>query len=328
MKIKQGRAERLISAFGRKRILVLGDLMLDEYLFGRVSRISPEAPVPVVEVESERLLLGGAGNVAFNIRSLGGQAVPVGVVGRDRSRTLLIQEMRSKGITTSGLVEEKGHQTTIKTRIIAHRQQVVRVDREVNRDISPTCQSRVIEKVRRLLPGCQALLIEDYNKGLLTAPLLRQVLDLARHYRKIVTVDPKFNNFLDFKGVTLFKPNIHETERALGQKIDDRTKMEWAGRMMLERLEAQAVLITAGEQGMYLFVPGRPAKHIPTVAREVYDVSGAGDTAIAALTLALTSGADFEEAAIIANHAAGVEVTKFGVAGVTAAELREALYSW
>jgi len=308
--------------------MVLGDLMLDEYLFGQVSRISPEAPVPVVEVDSERLMLGGAANVACNIRSLGGRPVPVGVVGRDRHGKLMARELAAMGISSSGLVGEKGRHTTVKTRIVAHRQQVVRVDREHSRDISPASQSAVAGRVRRLMPDCGALLIEDYNKGLITARLLREVLEAARHRKKIITVDPKFNHFLDFRGVTLFKPNVHETERALGMKIRSPQDMARAGDRLLGELGAGAVLITAGEMGMYLCLPGRPAKHIPTAAREVYDVSGAGDTVIAAITLALAAGAGFEEAAVIANHAAGVEVSKFGVAAVTVPELRGALRSW
>ncbi len=328
MKIAPKRADSLIRAFARKKVLVLGDLMLDEYLFGRVSRISPEAPVPVVEVDSEKLMLGGAGNVAWNIRCLGGRALPVGVVGRDRAQKVLVREFRTKGIPVSGLVAERGRHTTLKTRIVAHRQQVVRVDREHSRDISPQSAGRVGAALRKLLPQCQALLIEDYNKGLLTGQVLQEALETARRYKKIVTVDPKFDHFLDFKGVTLFKPNVQETERALGIKIAGPADMEKAGRVLLERLEAQAVLITAGERGMFLCLPGKPAKHIPTAAREVYDVSGAGDTVIAAITLALASGASFEEAAVIANHAAGIEVSKLGVAAVTPAELRQALRSW
>lgn len=328
MKMSHRRADSLIRAFARKKVLVLGDLMLDEYLFGRVSRISPEAPVPVVEVDSERLMLGGAANVSWNIRRLGGRALPVGVVGRDRARAVLVRELKAKGISISGLVAESGRHTTLKTRIVAHRQQVVRVDREHGRDISPQSARRIGEVLRRLLPHCHALLIEDYNKGLLTGQVLQEALEAARQCGKIVTVDPKFDHFLDFKGVTLFKPNVHETERALGIKIAGPADMEKAGRILLGKLEAEAVLITAGERGMHLCLPGKPARHIPTAAREVYDVSGAGDTVIAAITLALASGASFEEAAVIANHAAGVEVSKLGVAAVTPAELRQALRSW
>jgi D-beta-D-heptose 7-phosphate kinase/D-beta-D-heptose 1-phosphate adenosyltransferase len=328
MKISPKRADQIIRAFAGKKVLVLGDLMLDEYLFGLVSRISPEAPVPVVEVDSEKLLLGGAANVAWNIRSLGGRAVPVGVTGRDRARNILAKELSARGIPTSGLVEEKGRHTTVKTRIVAHRQQVVRVDREHSREISAASAGKLISALKRLLPGCDALLIEDYNKGLVTGRLLKDALELARHYKKIVTVDPKFNHFLDFKGVTLFKPNVHETERALGLKLKNARDLARAGKILLEKLEAGAVLITAGERGMFLCLPGRTIKHIPTAAREVYDVSGAGDTVIAAITLALASGAGFEEAAVLANHAAGVEISKFGVAAVTPVELRKALGSW
>jgi len=328
MKMNIKRADQLLRAFRGRRIVVLGDLMLDEYLFGQVTRISPEAPVPVVEVERERLMLGGAANVAWNIRCLGGNPLPVGVVGRDRARKTLAAELSRLGMPAQGLVEETGRHTTIKTRIVAHHQQVVRVDREHRRDISAASQRRVIGKLGRLVPGCDALLIEDYNKGLVTGEVLAAALALAQRYKKIVTVDPKFNHFLDYRGATLFKPNVHETERALGIAIKTDADFEQAGRALIQRLGAQAVLITAGERGMYLVRTGARPLHIPTVAREVYDVSGAGDTVIAVITLALAAGADFAEAAVIANHAAGVEVAKFGVAAVSREELREALRSW
>lgn len=319
---------KIISKFKRARVLVLGDLMLDEYIFGRVSRISPEAPVPVLEVESEKLILGGAANVAWNIRALGGQAYVIGVIGQDRARQLLIKEFQAKRLPIIGLVPERGRPTTVKTRIVAHRQQVIRVDREHSQDISPASEKRVSKMLWDQMPRCQALLIEDYNKGLVTSRVLHEALEAARYYRKIVTVDPKFNHFLEFKGVSLFKPNIHETERALGLSLRTEEEILTAGRLLLEKIEAQAVLITAGEKGMYLFQVAQSTKHIPTVAREVYDVSGAGDTVIATITLALASGASYETAAVLANHAAGVEVSKFGVAAVTPEELMEALKSW
>jgi D-beta-D-heptose 7-phosphate kinase/D-beta-D-heptose 1-phosphate adenosyltransferase len=319
------RAEALIDSFRRRTVLVLGDLMLDEYLFGQVSRISPEAPVPVVEVSQEKYLLGGAANVAWNIASLGARTVPVGVVGRDRPRQTIVAEFARRKISRAGLVVDAGRHTTIKTRIVAHHQQVVRVDREHRQDLSPDSQSRVIARLKKLVPVCDAVLIEDYNKGLITGQVLKAALELCRRHRKIVTVDPKFNHFLDFTGVTLFKPNLLETERALGIKIAGQEDMLRAGKMLMSRLRAKAVLITAGEKGMYLITDGRTARHIPTTAREVYDVSGAGDTVIAVLTLALAAGASFLEASVLANHAAGVEVSKFGVAAVSPDELKKAV---
>jgi len=327
-KLSYKRAGDIISKFSRARVLVLGDLMLDEYIFGRVSRISPEAPVPVLEVESEKLILGGAANVAWNIKALGGQAYLIGVMGRDRARQLLIKELQSKELPTKGLVEERGRHTTVKTRIVAHRQQVIRVDREHSRDISPASEKRIVKILWEEMPRCQALLIEDYNKGLVTSRVLHEALEAARYHRRLVTVDPKFNHFLEFKGVSLFKPNVLETERALGLTLKTEEEILKAGRLLLDRIEAEAVLITAGEKGMYLFQPSRSTQHIPTVAREVYDVSGAGDTVIATITLALASGSSYQEAAVIANHAAGVEVSKFGVAAISPKELMEALRNW
>lgn len=327
-KIDKKRAEALINNFRQKTILVLGDLMLDEYLFGQVSRISPEAPVPVVEVSEEKHLLGGAANVAWNIASLGGRVVPVGVIGKDRPRNTIIREFQKRKISKNGLVEDPQRHTTIKTRIVAHHQQVVRVDREHRQDISPASEAKVIARLKKLIPAADAVLIEDYNKGLITGRVLKSTLDLCRKYKKIVTVDPKFNHFLDFRGVTLFKPNMLETERALGIKISGSQDMLKAGKMLMEKLKTKAVLITSGEKGMYLIARGNKIEHIPTMAKEVYDVSGAGDTVIAVLTLSLAAGASFLEAAIIANHAAGVEVSKFGVAAVSVSELKEALRSW
>lgn len=323
--LSPGRALSLVRAFPGTRVLVLGDLMLDEYLFGQVSRISPEAPVPVVEVEREKLMLGGAANVAWNVRALGGTAVPLGVIGRDRAAGILAAEFKAKGIATGGLVPVAGRHTTIKTRIVAHHQQVVRVDREHRQDLTDAVERRVTAALARLLPRADALLIEDYNKGLLTGKVIAAALDTARKRGVPVTVDPKLKNFLAYRGVTLFKPNVHETERALGVTVADERDMDRAGAALLDRLDAAAVLITAGERGMYLYPRGRKRTHIPTVAREVYDVSGAGDTVIAVITLALARGASFEEAAALATHAAGIEVSKFGVAAVSPGELLEAL---
>lgn len=326
--LSQGRASTLVRSFKKARILVLGDLMLDEYLFGQVSRISPEAPVPVVEVEHEKLMLGGAANVAWNIKALGGTAIPVGVIGRDRAGKVMMTEFASKKIAVAGLVTETGRHTTIKTRIVAHHQQVVRVDREHRQDISAAGEKRVIAALGRLVPKADAVLIEDYNKGLLTANVIAAALDISRRHKVPVTVDPKLRHFLDYQGVALFKPNVHETERALGVAIADDRDMDRAGALLLDRLAAAAVLITAGEKGMYLYPRGGKRTHVPTVAREVYDVSGAGDTVIAVITLALAVGASFTEAAVLATHAAGIEVTKFGVAAVSPEELMEALDSW
>ena len=328
-KISPKRADQIINGFARRKVVVLGDLMLDEYLFGAVSRISPEAPVPVVEVSREEFHLGGAANVAWNIAALKGQAFPVGTVGSDRAEKMLRREFRTKKISELGLVNQSGRPTTIKTRIVAGHQQVVRVDREHRQDISPGAQQNVIKALEKLVPLADAILIEDYNKGLITVPVLKAALELGRKHKKIITVDPKFNHFLDFRGVSLFKPTLHEAERALGVKIATPEDIIKAGKTLLERLEAQAVLITAGDQGMYLFTARKgEVFRIPTAAREVYDVSGAGDTVIAVATLALCAGASFLEAAVTANHAAGVEVSKFGVAEVTAEELKQALRNW
>jgi D-glycero-beta-D-manno-heptose-7-phosphate kinase len=267
--------------------------------------------------------------VAWNIAALRGSAFPVGTVGSDRAEKMMRREFKNKNISGLGLATQAGRPTTIKTRIVAGHQQVVRVDREHRHDISAAAQAKVIAVLQRLIPSSDAVLIEDYNKGLITAPVLKAALELAKKHKKIVTVDPKFNHFLEFKGVTLFKPNIHEAERALGVKMSAPEDIIKAGQTLLKRTEASSVMITAGDQGMYLFTANdHRVARIPTAARQVYDVSGAGDTVIAVATLALCAGADLLEAAVIANHAAGVEVSKFGVAEVTAAELKQALRNW
>ncbi|MEW6686458.1 MAG: D-glycero-beta-D-manno-heptose-7-phosphate kinase [Candidatus Edwardsbacteria bacterium] len=329
-KITYSHLNPILSRFAKQNILVLGDVMLDEYLFGIVNRISPEAPVPVVEINRQTSHLGGAANVVWNITCLGGKSKLFGVIGDDGAGFHLLHELRKSKISYEGIVTEKKRPTTIKTRIIAHHQQVVRTDRETREEISAKTEEKLLNLLAQTIKDMDAVLIEDYNKGVLTKRVIEETINLCLKHKKIVTVDPKFNYFFDFKKVALFKPNLPETEAALGIKIKNDEDLPRAGKELLHRLKAQAVLITCGERGMTLFESEGRDKiiHIPTVAREVYDVSGAGDTVIATLTLALAAGADFKEAAYIANHAAGVEVGKIGVAAVSLKELRKALREW
>ena len=306
-----------------KRIAVLGDYMLDRYLYGDATRVSPEAPVLVVEVERETDHLGGAANVANNLASLGVMPFPVGVIGGDNTGGRLIQLMRENGFQTSGLMIDENRPTTIKTRVIAKEHHVVRIDRESRAPIAPPLQAAMFDYLSELLPALDALIIEDYNKGVLVQPFLREVLALAQAHRCPVTVDPKFEHFLDYRGVTVFKPNRNETERALNLKLRTNEEVLHAGELLLEKLQAENVLITLGAEGMALLRRNAAPYRVPTRARQVHDVSGAGDTVIATLTAALAAGADIIEATTLANIAAGVVVAEVGAVPIDKEKLLE-----
>jgi D-beta-D-heptose 7-phosphate kinase/D-beta-D-heptose 1-phosphate adenosyltransferase len=307
------------------RVLVLGDLMLDEFLWGKVARISPEAPVPVVEVERQSYHLGGAGNVASNLRSLGGQAVVAAVVGRDAAAETLRQSLRTAGVEGALAVAGSGRPTTVKTRIVAHHQQVVRADRELADDVPAALEREVLAHVREALPACGALVVSDYQKGVITPGVMKAALALARRRRIPVLVDPKVRHFALYRGVAVITPNQLEAEQATGIRIRSDADLRAAGERILARLRCGAVLITRGEHGMALFERGRRPVHIPTAAREVFDVTGAGDTVIATLALAVCAGAGLAEGAVLANYAAGVVVGKLGTATASPAEVLAAL---
>ncbi len=299
--------------------------MVDEYIWGSVSRLSPEAPVPVVEVKAESFRLGGAGNVAANIQSLGGRAILTGVVGNDLPGERLIHEIEAAGMKSDGVVVDRARPTTIKTRVVAGSQQIVRFDRESMSDLSKEAADRILELMTERIADADAVLISDYAKGVISKRVARQILSLAQRYRKIVVVDPKVHHFPLYKGATVITPNHHEALAfahlpAWGQE----DLLIVAGRELLRKLEVKAILVTRGEAGMSLVEDGR-VTHIPAVAKEVYDVTGAGDTVLAALALAMASGASLREAAVIANHAAGVVVGRAGTATISREELLEAL---
>ncbi|HEX8091707.1 MAG TPA: D-glycero-beta-D-manno-heptose-7-phosphate kinase [Blastocatellia bacterium] len=319
--LTRDRAEKLTGDFDGRRIVVLGDVMLDEFIWGRVRRISPEAPVPVVEVERQTLALGGAGNVVSNLVALGASPAPLGVVGDDADAERLRSAFDRLGVGTDGLVVDAARPTTLKMRIIAHNQQVVRADRESRAVIPEEIEDRIVASFLTRSDGAAALVISDYNKGLLTKRLLSRTLGLARERGLIVCLDPKMRSFTHYQPVTVITPNNQEAAEAAGAIIEDEKSLVEAGRKLLDSIDCRAVLITRGEEGMTLFTEGGEATHIPTVAREVYDVTGAGDTVIATLALALAAGASLVEAAVLANHAAGVVVGKVGTATVTREEL-------
>ena len=323
--ITERRLEELLRNFRSKTVAVVGDLMLDRYFWGSVSRISPEAPVPIVDVESESARLGGAANVANNIQSLGGKALLVGVVGNDASGDLLLQLMKEQKFPTEGIVRDPSRSTTVKTRIIAHSQHVVRIDRESKSAISGALAERVIGVLKKNITHLDAVILQDYNKGVITASLISDAIALAKNEKKIVAVDPKLDNFFAYGGVTIFKPNKREVEKALNRSLESDADVHSAGQELLKRLEAESVLITQGEKGMTLFERKDNPMHVPARARKVADVSGAGDTVISTLTLALAGGANMREACLLANFAGGVVCEEVGVVPVELSALREAV---
>ena len=316
----------LIRRFKNARILVIGDFILDQFVWGSVHRISPEAPVPVVNVQRESYVPGGSLNVANNIRTLGGTVYPCGVVGRDLAGRMLLKAMRREGIEIGGIIYDRSRPTSVKTRVIAHSQQVVRFDREKEGEISREDCQKILRFVRQMISSIDVVVIEDYGKGVVQPALLKEVLQLAKRWKKPVLVDPKEKHFSYYQGATALTPNRKEAYTAYenGHRTNHHDpSLEEVGHGLLKQLKSQALLITLGEDGMALFEKNGKMTHIPTTAREVYDVSGAGDTVIAVFSLALAAGAKMREAAMISNLAAGIVVGKIGTATVSRQELEE-----
>jgi len=312
----------LIHRFANTTVLVIGDVIIDEYIWGKVSRISPEAPVPILDVVSESQRLGGAANVIHNLHALGGIPLLCSVVGKDRNGETLTEALRAIGVSTEGIVIDPTRPTTIKTRMIANHQQVARLDRESREDISEEITQRIIGTITRLLPQTDAIIIEDYGKGVVTEELVQAVVSLAQQHGKIVAVDPKTNYFSRYNGVSVLTPNHHEAGAALHMTLHTHDDLLFAGKQLLENLTCAYVLITRGEEGMSLFEQqSQMVTHVPTMAHEVYDVTGAGDTVIAALTLGLAAGGNPVDAVLVSNAAAGVVVGKIGTATVNQQEL-------
>ncbi|MBN2357774.1 D-glycero-beta-D-manno-heptose-7-phosphate kinase [candidate division KSB1 bacterium] len=305
-----------------KRILVLGDIMLDEYIWGKVMRISPEAPVPVVHVTRETFCPGGASNVARNLADFGLQTYICGLAGKDSDGRKLIGLLNHARINSDGLLLRPKFTTIVKTRIIARHQQVVRVDREATYQLTQKDLHDLASFLQKIIPTIDAIIIEDYGKGLVTQTLVDLVVTMARENNKLVTVDPNVNNPLHWQGATLVKPNRQEAFAAASLPYrEDAESLKAVGEKLLQLWRIPYLLITLGEGGMMLFEQNRPPFHSPTLAREVFDVSGAGDTAIAFCTAALTSGTSARQATEIANHAAGIVIGKLGTATLTADEL-------
>jgi rfaE bifunctional protein kinase chain/domain len=323
IQLTQERAVEIMRGIGESVLVVYGDVMLDEFVWGDVTRISPEAPVPVVDVRRESLHLGGAANVLANLVALGAQARVIGVIGNDRAGERLRAELSATGVeqTEDALIVDEHRPTTTKTRIIAHNQLVVRADRERRTPVDTKTEDRIISILRRTIAEADAFVVSDYDKGSITPRVLAEVLPTAYERGIPVLVDPKIRNFDSYRPATLVTPNHHEALRLTGIEEDTNEGLKRAAHLIRERLGCESVLITRGEQGMMLLEKYHEPVYVETAAREVYDVTGAGDTVIATLAAALAAGATMFEAAVLANHAAGIVVGKVGTATASASEV-------
>ncbi len=322
IKIDVARLNELKNNFKGKRIAVVGDMMLDSYFWGEVKRISPEAPVPVVEIDNEFYRFGGAANVALNIKTLNAVPFPIGIIGNDNDGKRFNGLLDEAGITAEGIIVDDTRPTTSKARVIARNQHVVRIDKESKQDVSEYIEEKLFDIFKSNVDNLDAVILQDYNKGVLTKALIKKIIDTANEHGIIVTVDPKFINFFEYKNVTVFKPNKKETEDAFGVKIESAEELDVYGQKLLERLNAKYVLLTLGEEGIALYGDG-DTRRIPTKARSVADVSGAGDTVISTLTVALTAGANIAEAAYLANFAGGLVCEEVGIVPIEAEKLFE-----
>ncbi len=307
------RLDELKEKFKGRKIAVIGDMMLDCYFWGDVRRISPEAPVPVVEVGDEFYRFGGAANVALNILRLGGTPVPVGVIGYDNDGTVFTSLMTESNISPDGIIVDDSRPTTSKTRVIADSQHVVRIDKESKDYLNDEVENKLFGFIKNKIEELDGIILQDYNKGVLTPSLIEKIIKLANEYELLITVDPKFNNFFTYQNVTVFKPNRKEAEDVLGMKIKNDSDVTSAGQKLLEKLNAENILLTLGEAGIAVFEKNEKERRMPTKARKVADVSGAGDTVISTLTMALASGADIYEASYLANYAGGIVCEEVGI---------------
>lgn len=315
---------RILGRFKGRKVMVLGDAMLDEYLWGKVARISPEAPIPVVEVQKSSFALGGAANVANNIAALGGHAMLCGLVGDDEAGRTLRAILEGSGIEAL-LVSDPDRGTTLKTRVVAHSQQVVRVDRESRAAPTGRVARGLIDMLKASVDEVDAFLVSDYGKGVVSPGVVQKFIDLAREAGRPVLVDPKGSDYRKYRGSTLVTPNEMEANEAAGKKIVDDNTLHYVLNAIKRKAGCQAVLITRGERGLCLMEGDGNITHMPTFARQVYDVTGAGDTVVGTLGLSLAAGATLGEGAHIANHAAGIVVGRVGTATVTLEELQRVM---
>jgi len=323
--ISNKRLNDLKKGFDGKRIAVIGDMMLDGYFWGDVKRISPEAPVPVLEVEDEFFRFGGAANVALNILTLGGIPVPIGVIGNDNYGSIFSSLLKEKNIEENGIIIDNERPTTTKTRVIANNQHVVRIDKESKAYINKKIEQKISSYLESVLDKLDGIILQDYNKGILTPSLISKIISLANKKNILITVDPKFDNFFEYKNVTVFKPNRKETETVLGIRIKNDKDISSAGKNLLQKLNSEYVLLTLGEEGIAVFEKGDKERRMPTKARKVADVSGAGDTVISTLTIGLAAGANIYEACFLANYAAGVVCGEVGIVPIEKERLFETI---
>lgn len=299
-----------------KKIAIIGDVMLDKYVYGHISRISPEAPVPVVDIQKTEYKLGGAANVANNIKALDAEPILIGVIGDDYDSGHYLDVMKSLKLSTVGIFKDKSRPTTAKTRVIAHSQHVLRVDNEVKDNVSVSMRKKILAYIKNNLKHFAAVILQDYNKGVLTKEIISEIISMCRKLNKPVYVDPKFVNFYEYKDVTVFKPNRKEVGDILGMKLDGEDSVNEAGRILIDRLNCEYLVLTRGEKGMMLFDKEKNKTvvlNIPTRARKVADVSGAGDTVISTIAVMLAGGANIIEAVMLANQAAGIVCEEVGI---------------
>jgi D-beta-D-heptose 7-phosphate kinase/D-beta-D-heptose 1-phosphate adenosyltransferase len=325
-RLSKQRVEEIARQMPARIVVVLGDVMLDEFIWGDVSRISPEAPVPVVDIQRQSMHLGGAANVLANLVALGAKACVIGVVGDDAAAGKIRSELREQSAlqTNDQLITDHARPTTMKTRIIAHSQMVVRADREHRAPVDGQTERQIIAATRAAIASAHALVVSDYDKGVITPRILAEVLPAA--YGKVpVLIDPKIRNFDSYRPATLVTPNHHEALRLTNLEENSDGALQTAGQTIRKRLSCDAVLITRGDRGMILLEGNNDPVYVETAAREVFDVTGAGDTVIATLAAALAVGASMTEAALLANHAAGIVVGKLGTATATTNEILDSI---
>ncbi|MEA3476401.1 MAG: D-glycero-beta-D-manno-heptose-7-phosphate kinase [Candidatus Cloacimonadota bacterium] len=321
MNIQEDKLHNILNEFKNKKILVIGDLMLDHYIIGDVERISPEAPVQIVKAENEKFGLGGAANVANNIKSLGATPIVIGAVGNDLNGQKVLDIFKKNNILAKGIFKDKNQPTTQKTRVIARHQQLLRIDFENPDELSSDLYKKIENYIEQIIPDIDGIILQDYNKGLLSKSLIRFILKIANKNEKIIGVDPKTKNFFEYTNATIFKPNRYEVEKNLNIDIKNEEDLLSAARILIQKVNCSYLVITLGENGMFICDNKRKHWKIPTFSQEVYEVSGAGDTVISTLVLAKAAGCDIKTASIIANHAAGAVCGKVGVAIVSQEEI-------
>jgi rfaE bifunctional protein kinase chain/domain len=316
LKISGEKIQKIFKNSKNKQIAIVGDVMLDKYVYGEVSRISPEAPVQVVDVKSAEYKLGGAANVANNIKTLDAEPVLIGIIGDDIDGDIFLETMRKQNLSIKGILKDESRPTTSKTRVIAHSQHILRIDSEVKQNIIGKVANNLIKFFKTNIDDFDSVILQDYNKGILTKEIIGRIISLSREAKKKVYVDPKFDNFFEYKNVTVFKPNRKEVQDALGVRIDGDDSAADIGKKLIELMKCDWLVLTRGEKGMMLFDKenGKIVVHnIPTKAIRVADVSGAGDTVISTLAVSMAGGANIREAIILANHAAGLVCEEVGI---------------